>query len=72
MGFLTGGFEKMVRYYFYQEILFSKDSERCKRRLWKQASLSTEALSAEPGEGSSLTGDSDREVKEGSGYGASL
>jgi hypothetical protein len=61
-----------VRYYFYRDTLFSKDSERCKRRLWKQASLSTEALSAEPGGGSSLTGESERQVKEGSGNGASL
>jgi hypothetical protein len=67
-----GGFEIMVRYYFYQETLFSKDSERCKKRLWKQASLSIEALSAEPGEGSSLNGDSERKVNEGSRYGASL
>jgi len=62
----------MVSYYFYQETLFNKDSERCKRRLWKQASLSTEALSAEPEEGSSLTRDSERKVKKGSGYGTSL
>jgi hypothetical protein len=62
----------MVRHFFYQETLFSKDSERCTRRFWKQASLSTEALSAEPGEGSSLTGDSERKVNKGSGYGVSL
>jgi len=52
-----------MSYYFYQETLFSKDSERCKRRLWKQAPLSTQALSAEPGEVSSLTRDSERSKK---------
>jgi hypothetical protein len=61
-----------VGFYFYQETLFNRDSERYVKEGSGNAHLSPYGSRWGKLEGGSFTGDFERHVKEGSGNGASL
>jgi hypothetical protein len=66
---LTRDFERKLRFCFIRRLIFSGLQELCKRRLWKWTSLS---IGPPLGGGAHLLGTPERQMKEGSGNGASL